>query len=115
MNICNHIIREDQIAGIGPLMMQQSSDHTIRMLYNSRQLWFYLHLKNHSVKIESDWIDLGDGSLEENKKQRGLYNDFTKQYKEAEEKILSIVRMCEENYEDLSDENKEEMRRHVPR
>src|SRR3954447_21609396 len=91
MEICNHIIREDLIAGIGPLMSRRSASPEIHALYNSRQLWFWLHLKSHSVQIESDWFDIGEGNTDAEKAARTNYKAWTKLYEEAFKKVIHIM------------------------
>lgn len=94
MNICGHIISKSQVIGIGPLMLRHSPDQTQQALYNSTQLFFWLHLKNHSAKIESDWFQLGfrrDDLNDFNKQQRDLFNQFKGQYDTAKAAILEAI------------------------
>lgn len=85
MYICGHIISKNEIIGIGPLMVKFSNDQAVRMLYNSKQLSFYLHLKNHSIKIESDWLDLGTAKEpnDAESKARAEYNLFKRRHEDA--------------------------------
>ena len=64
-----------------------------RMLYNSKQLWFYLHLKNHSVRIESDWFDVGTkkSQVDNEAKARGHYSDFKLKYEQAKYDVERII------------------------
>ena len=90
MNICNHVIRDDLIAGIGPLMSKTSSSLEIHSVYNSRQLWFWLHLKAQSFKIESDWFDIGNGTTDAEKAERANYKAWTRLYDDARAHVISL-------------------------
>ena len=93
MNICGHIISTSQIIGIGPLMVKDSTDQTTRLLYNSKQLFFLLHLKNQSVEIKSEWFQVGVAQDRDDfyMKQRDLYNQFKAQYDTAKAAILEVI------------------------
>lgn len=87
MNICGHIIEEDQVVGIGPLMSSGSADP---QLYNSKKLSFKIYLKEFATEIESDLFDLGESEFlsDENEKiAREKYKDFKVEY----EKIFQII------------------------
>lgn len=93
MLICNHVIKDDVIVGIGPLMMTTPGDTLMQQLYNRRRLYFELHLTNHTTKIESDWHDIGTDAQpdERTAKERKLYQEFMDQYNVAKNKILELI------------------------
>ena len=95
MLICNHIIKDEEIIGIGPLMMQFPAEDIQYQIYGRRKLYFVLHLKNHTTQIESDWFDIGTGSFddlaEHEKKQRQLYMDFKTDYEASKGIIEKLV------------------------
>jgi hypothetical protein len=92
MTICNHLIKASEVIGIGPLMTQVSSDQTMRMLYKEKKLWFELHFKNHTTKIESDWISFAEHLTEEQKKSNKQYFDeFRISYQNAVAEIIKII------------------------
>lgn len=91
MEICHHIIKKDQIVGIGPLMKIGSSDQQMHVLYQPVMYFFLLHLKTISIKIESDWFyrtGIEQPQLEEHK---NLATDFKKGYEEARKQIKDMV------------------------
>lgn len=95
MEICEHIIQKDQIVGIGPLMVQLSPDEAIQQFYNSRKLYFILHLKNQSTKIESDWFELGRGESisEEQKAAREAFTKWKSMYNDAKKGIIELIEL----------------------
>ena len=92
MDICGHIITDEEIIGIGPLMMESPTDPIQMNIYNRRKLTFELHLKNHSTKIESEWYDLYNGAsiTQQILDIRKRYSEFKEQYEKVREKILAI-------------------------
>lgn len=78
MNINGHLIKDSEIVGIGPLMVQQSTDLTIETLYRARRYYFDLHLRAHSVRIETDFLYF-DGitaeQLNQSEKKRKEFNE----------------------------------------
>ncbi len=93
MKIGEHYIDKSEIIGIGPLMSQQHPDQTIAMLYNATQLFFFLHLRYQSFKIDSDWFYIGEKSVKglKEKEERNRYDEFKKDYETAKEKVLKII------------------------
>jgi hypothetical protein len=93
MKICGHIVDKAYIIGISPLMVHQSTDQATRMLYNSKQLWFHLHCKHHSIKIESDWFEVGTVNNTEKiyLDARKRYKDFTDEYNEAAKLVEGLI------------------------
>lgn len=88
MNICGHLTADDQIVGIGPLMMDTPTD-PIGYMYNKKKLSFKIYLKGFAAAIESDILKLGTGSDpdENEKKAREMYKDFKVEY----DKIVQII------------------------
>ncbi len=95
MIICNHHIQTSEIIGIGPLMVQYSPDQTMRTLYNERRLFFYVHTKHQSIKIESVFFQIGttqeDTKSEFEKKQLALYREFHSEYDLARKYIIELL------------------------
>jgi hypothetical protein len=91
MIICHHIIQKSEVVGIGPLMVARHPDHVQATIYQSRQLFFVLHLKNQSVKIESDWFAFDGVDGEQKKKNRDAYDQFRGQYDTAFAEIKELI------------------------
>ena len=93
MEICGHIILRKEVIGIGPLMIQQSTDQATRMLYNSKKLFFFLHLRNQSVKIESNWFDVGNSEPANQTESRARedYKKFCAEYDEARKLVIELL------------------------
>jgi hypothetical protein len=91
MNICNHTIKTSEIVGIGPLMVQYSIDPVILQLYKRKMLWFYLHLKNMSIKLESDWCDFDGVDADQIARNKAYYDGFKKGYDDAKDNITNIL------------------------
>lgn len=87
MDICHHIIKESEVVGIGPLMLKLHPDQVQRELYGSRKLYFFLHLKNQSVKIESDYLD----SLDPKNAGAHVLKKFQEDYEKAKTAVHDIV------------------------
>jgi len=62
MNIFNHILPDDAILGIGPLMVEHSTDFASAQMYGTRRLYFDLHLSAHTTKVHSDWFSVKSDS-----------------------------------------------------
>lgn len=74
MQIWNHIIKDSEVIGIGPLMNREPKDPAQRD-YGARQLFFLLYLRGYSIEVSSDWFELGTGDYitEYNKQERREY------------------------------------------
>ena len=91
MEICNHYINKNLIAGIGPLIIVTSGGaEQMKVITDSRQLIFELHLKNHTIKIESDWLALDKMSDRDGTNEK-RYEDFVDRYIKAAEEIKKII------------------------
>ena len=91
MEICHHLIKKEQIVGIGPFMKIFDNDAAMHALYAPVKYFFLVHLKTISIKIESDWFyttGIPDEKKEENK---NLYNDFRNGYIAARKTIEELV------------------------
>ncbi|MEP7317186.1 MAG: hypothetical protein ABI921_00540 [Panacibacter sp.] len=91
MIICHHYVQDSEVIGIGPLMSLQSPEEAMRLLYNSFQLHFWLHFRNHSFKVESEWFQLGNGQTEFEKNQQRLYNEYKKLYDDAKQALSFFI------------------------
>ena len=80
MNICNHIIDELQIIGIGPLMSE-----TRQTYYANIKYWFMLHCKQLSIKIESPVF------LPEEEADKKAMQEFTKQFNNARASVEELI------------------------
>ena len=92
MLVCGHIIKDDEIIGIGPLMKNVPND-TLNEFYNKQNIWFELHLKGHTTRIESGWLYLGtDEKDKEATKQRKLYTEFKSGYEQVKAAVMQIIK-----------------------
>ncbi|HRH60314.1 MAG TPA: hypothetical protein PL045_07075 [Chitinophagaceae bacterium] len=91
MNICGHLIKKDQIVGIGPLMKESVGDITTQNLYGSFRLFYLIHFKSSSIKIESTWMDTKGLSDSDIKYFQTVENRFTAEYNEAHALIEEII------------------------
>lgn len=67
MNIFEHLIPDSAILGVGPLMLEFTSNQTEYQLYGKRRYNFDLHLSAHTAKINSDWFLVNDNPDEKNR------------------------------------------------
>lgn len=91
MEICHHHIAQDEIVGIGPLMSKRNSDQVVDMMYKARQLNFYLHLRNQSILIESDWFYLDGCPADQLEKNKAAYEKFVADYNDAAESVKMLI------------------------
>jgi hypothetical protein len=91
MSICGHIIKLNEIVGIGPLMVQRSADQTTFMIYGSRKIWFILHLRSQSVKIESDWCATRGYDKEVLEADKKKYSIFSVEYEISRRIIVKML------------------------
>jgi hypothetical protein len=91
MEICHHLIKKEHIVGIGPLSKTYSSDHQMHELYQPVLMFFLVHLKTISIKIESGWFYRTgvDATLFE--EHKNLAADFKKGYEEARKTIKEMI------------------------
>lgn len=80
MNILDHLIKDTEITGIGPLMLESANDQAALMLYKTCRYLFELHLKNHTTIIKSEWFDRTGHADEVLSKMRKTMEDFRAQY-----------------------------------
>lgn len=81
MEIFGHIVKSDEVIGIGPLFMQQSSDPAMRSLYNSFRYEFELHARTRSIKIVSDYFHPAGQDAEKEKANKWKEEYFTERKK----------------------------------
>lgn len=90
MEICNHVINEREIVGIGPLMIEQKQT-ALTEIFNTKRLYFYIHCKNQSIRIETDAMDfagIDPARIELNKK---FWYEFEAGYKKAKNEIIKML------------------------
>ena len=63
INVCGHIVEENEIIGIGPLKVNTPTDPQARA-YNARGLNFDLHCRFHTFEIRSALFLIQDGKSE---------------------------------------------------
>lgn len=56
MDIFYHLIPEKYIIGIGPLMLENTTDQEVLAYRGSKRYRFDLHLVAHTTTIKSDWF-----------------------------------------------------------
>lgn len=56
MLIFHHLIKNEAIVGIGPLMHEQSKDPASALLHGTCRYFFELHLSGHTTTIYSPWF-----------------------------------------------------------
>lgn len=93
MIICHHVIKDSEVIGIGPLMVQANADQQLQVLYNQKRLFFYVHFKNHSFRIESEWFQLGHREDTDDIaiKHRQLFQEYKAMYEEAKQQVVALI------------------------
>src|SRR5580765_524048 len=89
MEVCKHTVDKNEIVGIGPLMLKTSGNQ-IAQLLNTRQLNFLLHLKQHSILIESEWFEL-DEMADRDGKNLARFKAFQKEYNQVSATIKEMI------------------------
>lgn len=92
MKVDGHYIRDAEIIGIGPLLMEQSSDNVMRSLYNATRLTFLVHCRQQSIRIESEWFKIGHRGDSDDKtiKERSRYDHYMVSYNDIQQQIISL-------------------------
>jgi len=80
MNIMDHLIRDTDIIGIGPLYYQFSKDQLMRSLHNSFRYEFYIHTRQLSILIVSDYLKPSDLDEEQKKKETEKAHKWEDEY-----------------------------------
>lgn len=89
MEIFDHIIQDNEIIGIGPLMFQRSANHTSVQLFNEHRMFFQVHCKQQSIEISSDYFRPGTGNT--NSKEEEKITKWKARYKEVCAQILDMI------------------------
>ncbi len=78
MNICGHIIADDQVIGIGPLMNHTKTKYAEKHV----QISFKIYLRGYEISVESDWLSIGNygTSKEDELKAREEAEAFERNY-----------------------------------
>jgi hypothetical protein len=93
MEICTHLIKTEEIIGIGPLMVESHPDMASRTLWNAKRFAFQVHCRQRSIEITSDYYHVGTGNNPnaEEAEARKKYYGFKSQYEEARKKIEELL------------------------
>jgi len=94
MNICGHLIADDQVIGIGPLLIKKSDDPTVRSFFNEQQLSFSVYLKHLAINIESDFLPIGNGEpfSEKISEARQAFKKFEEDYSHIKDVISEKIK-----------------------
>jgi len=91
MIICNTIIQDKAIAGIGPLIQRNPGGYDTQMLYGNYQLYFQLHLKTGTITIESGIYSQRGYSDQQLKKDKTEAEAFRASYWQSRDKITALL------------------------
>lgn len=91
MLICQHIIKSSEIVGIGPLMRETATDQISAQVYDSVRYFFMLHLKNQSVRIESNLVARAGMSEPQLHRNKIHLKEFESDYDFAVTTIKTLV------------------------
>jgi len=61
------IINENELIGVGPLMVKRPADPTISQLYNERAFYFEVYTQRYHFTISTDWLPFNEGNTESSK------------------------------------------------
>jgi hypothetical protein len=94
MEIQGHIIKESEIVGIGPLMVKASPDAIDRQVYNTKKLLYDIHLRERSIIIESNFLNVGygDNTTDEEEKARQDWKDFSAEYHKVKLAVSELIK-----------------------
>lgn len=90
-----HLIKKSEIVGIGPLMIVDTQNSAEWALYASRRYFYVIHLRNHDIKIESDWYrfqSIPEDQLADNKKAASEWKQRYDRQRNEIEKFLTLPR-----------------------
>lgn len=92
MEICKHHIADSEIIGIGPLMVEGTTDQLDAQLYGTVRMAFSVHVKQQSIKIQSDMVQRMNVAEDFLKKNTDYLNGFKAEYYTAKDIILASIR-----------------------
>jgi len=106
MDIQGHLIKDSEIIGIGPLMNIQSESQ-IGKIYNSRKLFYDIHLKERSISIESNYLNIGyDKASTEEEQAREKWYEFIKDYSGVKKVIEGLINPIKNDLNKVLNEQK---------
>ena len=92
MEICKHVIKDEEIIGIGPLMSAVTNDPVQLAVYKEGRLWFDLHLKGNTVKIESPWFSFAEHLSEKEREETNKeFVEWRQMYFNAKDTIDTLI------------------------
>jgi hypothetical protein len=86
MNVFDHLIPDQAILGIGPLMMEHTASETHQQLYGTRRYLFELHLAAHTTSVKSNWFNV----LTEEEHKKAM-KQWREDYYQFREKIAHLI------------------------
>jgi hypothetical protein len=106
MEICKHIISDEQVIGISPFYRKEEGDPAMRALYNAHTLTFEVITKHNSVTIKSNTIYEGTASTEKHS------IEFQREYVEAYKNIWVMTGGSMHKYPDYIVKFEESLRKY---
>lgn len=91
MNICTHLVKDQEIIGIGPLMFERTHDQTALMIYKTTRYFFELHLKAHTIVIKSNWADFAGHDPDKLADYKVNFDKFKLEYIEARKAVAEQI------------------------
>jgi hypothetical protein len=94
MEIEGTLIKDSEIIGVGPLMATSGTGQIDATIYNSKKFSYLVHLKQHSINIETNFLKIGfkgDEIRDEVKEARETYKKFVENYQEVKKQIAAMI------------------------
>ncbi|HRH59640.1 MAG TPA: hypothetical protein PL045_03675 [Chitinophagaceae bacterium] len=90
MHIYSHIIKDDEIIGIGPLMRKDFRG-SFDELYGARQYLFSLYTRHQTIEIKMNTAYTNTNEDKNNDQAQQEIIAFQNAYNETVKKVLSII------------------------
>jgi len=84
-------IDDNEIIGIGPVMIREYPDPDTRLCYDPRQVYFKLILRYQVIEINSDWINTKGIEVDKYLKGQSYLNEFKADHKKIKSVVHSIL------------------------
>jgi len=91
MDIFGHLINDQEIIGISPLFSQAHTDQSMQVLYKCFRYLFYVHTKQQSVSIQSDYFYPEQGNEVLNKEDKDKRNQWRSDYNKARQMVADHI------------------------